>query len=204
MVNLQLETIADTLATLGVRNDSKIIFYDNSKLHSARRAVWMLKIFGHNPQLLYVLDGTLDTWKQYGGKIETGETTINNSRSYQVSLKTEGLRMLSQMKSNAHNPTEQVVDVRHAVRFAGGPETRDDVRLGHIPGSFSFPYVTLFEKNGQWRPIDKIRQQLIGVGIDFKSPIVSTCGSGITAPTLDFVFGLTRTPTACCLQWFME
>ncbi len=187
------QLISDKLSALGVRNDAKIIFYDNSKLHSACRALWMLKMFGHNPQLLYILDGGLDAWEKYNGKTESGEPHVT-AKHYTVNYKNEFIRTLSQMKSNLHNPSEQVIDVRHAVRFAGGPETRPDLRLGHIPGSFSFPYITLFEKDGSWRPVEKIKSQLIASGIDLKSPIISTCGSGLTAATLDFILDLLELP----------
>ncbi|MDR3491068.1 MAG: sulfurtransferase [Gammaproteobacteria bacterium] len=185
--------LSEKLSALGVRNDAKIIFYDNSKLHTACRALWMFKMFGHNPQLLYVLDGGLDSWNKYNGKTESGEPHIT-ARPYKVNFKNEFIRTLSQMKSNLHNPSEQVIDARHAVRFAGGPETSPNLRLGHIPGSFSFPYNTLFEKDGLWRPIEKIKSQLIACGIDLKTPIITTCGTAMTAATLDFVLDLLEHP----------
>ncbi len=189
MLLLDEKIIAEKLSALGIRNDSKIIFYDNSKLHSSCRALWMLKVFGHNPQQLYILDGGLDAWDTYGGKSESGETHVT-TKPYTVHFQLDFLRSLSQMKSNLHNPSEQVIDVRHAVRFAGGPEIRENLRLGHIPGSFSFPYITFFEKNGCWRSLDKIRNQLTGTGVDLKTPIITTCGSSITAPILNFYLDL--------------
>lgn len=96
------------------------------------------------------------------------------------------------MKSNLHHPTEQVIDVRHPVRYAGGPELRPAMRTGHIPGSISFPYFTMFETDGTFKPSERILRQLIGIGVDVNSPIVSTCGSGITSAILNFVLDISN------------
>jgi thiosulfate/3-mercaptopyruvate sulfurtransferase len=183
------EEIGKKLGALGIRSDYKIILYDNSSLHTACRALWMLKSFGHNPQQLYILDGGLNAWNQYGGKTETG-TSNTSVKPYSVMLQPELLRTLPQMKHNFLQASEQVVDVRHAVRYAGGPELRPGLRRGHIPGSFSFPYTTMFDKNGCWKPLEKIRQQFTGISVDINKPIITTCGSGMTAPVLNFALDL--------------
>ena len=99
------------------------------------------------------------------------------------------------MKVNVHTPKEQVIDMRHAVRFAGGPEPRPGMRSGHIPGSFSFPFMTMFDGKQQWKSLDKIRQQLVGISVDFHLPIVSMCGSAMTATILDFALDLLDHPS---------
>jgi thiosulfate/3-mercaptopyruvate sulfurtransferase len=185
MLNLDETHISNTLGQLGIRNDYKIIFYDNSKLHTSCRALWMLKVFGHNPQQLYILDGGFAAWNQYEGKVESGESTVT-PKHYKASLQKQFIRTLSQMKTNLHIPAEQVVDVRHAVRYAGGAEQRPGLRRGHIPLSFSFPYTTLFEKNDCWRPLDRIRQQFTGIGASIHCPTITTCGSAMSAPILNF------------------
>jgi len=185
--------ISEKLSALGIRNDYKIILYDNSSLRSACRALWMFKMFGHSPQLLYILDGGLNAWMQAEGKIESDQSIIS-AKQYTASFQPQYIRTLSQMKENLRHPTEQVVDVRHAVRFAGGPEFRQGLRAGHIQGSFSFPYITLFDTSGYWKPVDRIRQQLTGIGVDLKSPIITTCGSGTTACVLSFALDLLEHP----------
>jgi thiosulfate/3-mercaptopyruvate sulfurtransferase len=181
--------ISEKLSAMGIRNDYKIILYDNSKLHTSCRALWMLKVFGHNPQLLYILDGGLEAWKTYGGKLESGEVNIG-AKTYNASLQKAYIRSLAEIKNNVLTPTEQVVDVRHAVRYAGGPEAKPGLRSGHIPGSFSFPFSTLFDKNDCWRPLDKIRHQYTGIGADLNVTTVTSCGSGMTAPILNFALDL--------------
>jgi thiosulfate/3-mercaptopyruvate sulfurtransferase len=179
----------ETLSAMGIRNDYKIIFYDNSHLHTACRALWMFKCFGHNTNLLYILDGGLNAWVSSGGKVETGEVTPS-AKQYAVNLQSVYLRTLEQMKTNLKNPTEQVVDLRHPVRFCGGPEARAGLRSGHIPGSFSFPYFSFFEKDGTFISQDRVRRKFVDVVIDYHRPIVTTCGSGMTAPILDFLLDI--------------
>ena len=181
--------ITQKLGALGITNEHKIIFYDNSPLYSSCRALWMFKVFGHNPHQLYLLDGGFAAWEKFGGKIESGEPQIA-SRKYDVNFESHFIRTLVQMKTNMHHPKEQVVDMRHAVRFAGGKEHRLGLRSGHIPESYCFPYITMFEQDGTFKPLDKIRKQIFGMGVELNAPIVTMCGSAITAPILNFVLDL--------------
>lgn len=181
--------IKERVSALGITNDNKIIFYDNSSLHTSCRALWMFKVFGHNPNQLYILDGGYNAWEKYGGKVESGESRIT-PKSYTVNFEAHFVRTLVQMKTNLHHPNEQVIDMRHPVRFAGGLEHRLGLRSGHIPGSFSFPYFTMFESDGRWKSLEKIRKQLVGVGINLNKPIITTCGSGMTATILNFALDL--------------
>lgn len=182
--------IAAKVGELGITNEHKIIFYDNSPLHTSCRALWMFKVFGHNPSQLYILDGGFDAWQKYGGKVESGAPKNINPKTYNVNFEAHLIRSLVQMKTNLHHPIEQVVDVRHPVRFAGGVESRVNLRSGHIPNSFCFPYFTMFETDGRWKSIEKIRKQITGIGVNLESPIISTCGSGMTAPILNFALDL--------------
>lgn len=186
--------IADKLGELGITNDHKIIFYDNSSMHTSCRAVWMMKVFGHNSNLLYILDGNISAWEKYGGKVENAEPREVGKKVYNVSYQAHLVRTLLQMKENMHHPHEQVIDMRNPIRYAGGPESRAGLRAGHIPGSFCFPFSTMFESDGRWKPIERIRKQLIGIGVDPSLPIVTTCGSGTTAPILNFALDLMGFP----------
>lgn len=181
--------IAELLGKLGITNEHKIIFYDKSKLHTSCRARWMFTVFGHPAHQLYILNGGYSAWEKYGGKTESGERPIV-PRSYTVNFAAHFIRTLLQMKTNFHHPTEQVIDLRHPVRYAGGPEKRAHLRRGHIPGSFCFPYFTMFEADGQFKPLEKIRKQLKGIGVELEVPIVTLCGSGITAAILNNVLDL--------------
>lgn len=182
--------ISEKIGALGITNEHKIIFYDQSNLRSSCRALWMFKVFGHNPNLLYILDGGYSAWERYGGKAESGSDRPITSKAYHVTFEAHFIRTLMQMKNNLHHPSEQVVDLRHPVRFAGGKETRPTLRQGHVPGSYSFPYFTMFESDGKWKSTDQIRKQLTSLGIDLNVPITTTCGSGMTAAILNFALDL--------------
>lgn len=182
--------LCELISRLGIGHEQKIIFYDNSDLYSSCRALWMFKVFGHSPQLLYLLDGGLNAWERYGGKSELGEARHIPIKNYQVQFQSQYCRTLTQMKVNLHHPQEQVIDLRHPVRYSGGPEIREGLRSGHIPESFCFPYFSLYGQEGLLKPLDKIKKQLYNIGIDLNLPIVTTCGSGITSATLNFVLDL--------------
>lgn len=183
------DLISQKLGALGITPEHKVIFYDNSPLHTSCRALWMFKVFGHNPHQLYILDGGFAAWERFGGKVESNTPQIS-PRQYAVNFQAHLIRTLVQVKTNLHHPSEQVVDMRHPVRYAGGKEHREGVRSGHLPGAYSFPYFTMFEQDGTFKPLDKIRRQFIGVGVDLNTPIVTMCGSGISAPILNFVLDL--------------
>lgn len=189
MLIQDVKEINEKLGALGITNEHKIIFYDRSNAHTSCRACWMLKVFGHNSNQLYILDGGYAAWEKYGGKIETGEPRIN-PKNYAACLDVKYIRTLLQMKENLLNPTQQVVDVRHPVRYAGGAEFRENLRRGHIPGSYSFPYFTMFDNDGFFKPMDKIRKLVSGIGVDLNNPLIATCGSGITSCILDFALDL--------------
>jgi thiosulfate/3-mercaptopyruvate sulfurtransferase len=188
-LNLDEAVLSEALSALGLRPDCKIILYDNSDYHSACRALWMLKVCGHPPQLLYILDGGLKAWQAFGGKVETGETS-HAVKAYSVKLQTKYLRTLEGMKANLRLSSEQVLDARHAIRFTGGPEPRPHLRPGHMPGSFCFPFQGLFDSSGLFLPLEKLKRRLEGIGLSLTHPTITTCGSGMTAPILNFVLDI--------------
>jgi thiosulfate/3-mercaptopyruvate sulfurtransferase len=189
MLLMDEKKISEQLGKLGIRNDYKIILYDNSETRTASRALWMFKVFGHNPQLLYVLDGGFKSWEREGGKIDSGEPSFS-SKTYQAQLQKQFISTLQDVKHNLTASTDQMVDMRHPVRYAGGPEPRPGLRQGHLPGSFCFPYFTLFNKDGTFLNTEKFRKKCIELGIDMNAPIITTCGSGLTAPILNFLLDL--------------
>lgn len=189
MVLLDEKKISEQLGKLGIRNDYKIILYDNSEIHSACRALWMFKVFGHNPQLLYILDGGFKAWEREEGKMASGESFFS-SKNYTVQLQKQFISTLQDIKHNLSASTHQIIDVRHPVRFTGGPEPRPGLRKGNIPGSFGFPYFILFNKDGTFIPLEKLRKKCIELGIDLKAPIITTCGSALTAPIFNFLLDL--------------
>jgi len=194
MLTRDEKLIAAKLGELGITNEHKIMFYDNSSMRTSCRAVWMMKVFGHNTNLLYIMEGGMAAWEKYGGKVEAAEPRAASTKNYTVNFQAQLIRSLLQIKQNLHHPHEQIVDMRNPVRYAGGPESRPGMRAGHIPGSFCFPYATMFESDGRWKPIERIRKQLAGIGVDVNAPIITTCGSGTTAAILNYVLDLLGYP----------
>ncbi|MDA8561830.1 rhodanese-like domain-containing protein [Gammaproteobacteria bacterium] len=189
MIELDENKINEKLGKLGIKNDYKIIFYDNSELHTSARALWMFKVFGHNPQLLYILNGGFKSWQKDGKKTESGESN-HTPKIYTSSIQKQYLNTLSDIKNIVKNSTNQIIDVRHPVRYSGGPEPRDNLRQGHIPGSFCLPFYTLFSKEGNFISAEHLRKKFKDLGVDINAPITTTCGSGLTAPILDFLIDL--------------
>ncbi len=189
MLLLDEKKISEKLGKLGIRNDYKIILYDNSECHTAARALWMFKVFGHNPHLLYILDGGFKAWERDGGKTDTGEPSFS-SKTYNAQLQRQYISTLQDIKNNLTASTHQIVDMRHPVRFTGGPEPRPNLRQGNIPGSFGYPYFILFNKDGSFISQEKLRKKCIELGIDLSAPIITTCGSGLTAPIFNFLLDL--------------
>lgn len=181
-------TVTPAFAALGMLPNQPIVFYDRSELHTACRAYWIFRLWGFSPARLFILDGGFNTYNKQGFIISAGVPTKKATGTPPVvSLQSGLLKTLDQIKDHLHHPKAQIVDLRHPVRFAGGPETRSGVRCGHIPGSFCFPWFVFFNSQGCFLPFEKIFQRLTDIGVDAGLPIITTCGSGITATILNFV-----------------
>lgn len=176
----------------GIQRHHKIVFYDNSALRTSCRAYWILRVAGHPTENLAILNGGLATWEKYSGKIET-ETSPLPAASYELDYQPHLVCDLKAVKAARANNTAQIVDLRHPVRFAGGPELRPGLRQGHIPNSFSFPYLSFINmQDGLFFSIEKIRKNLTDVGVNLDAPIISTCGSGMSAPILNFFLSIMK------------
>lgn len=180
------EKFASRMQSLGLGDGSRIVIYDNSPLKTAARAWWMLRTFGAHD--VAILDGGLAKWQAEGRDTESGKPTLRH-RHFTVWADRKGVRSLDEMKENVETGAEQVVDARSAARFTGEePDPRPATHPGHIPGSKNLPYGELFNADGTWKSADAIRAEFDKAGIDPSKPVVTTCGSGITAAVL--LFGL--------------
>lgn len=178
------EKFASRMQALGLGDGSRIVVYDNSPLHSAARAWWMLTLFGAHD--VAVLDGGFAKWQAEGRPTESGKPVVRH-RHFTVWADTKSVRTQAQMIENLKTKAEQVVDARPAGRFAGTePEPRPGLRSGHIPGSRSVPQTALFNDDGTWKQGDDLAAVFRDAGVDVTRPIVTTCGSGITAAVVAF------------------
>jgi thiosulfate/3-mercaptopyruvate sulfurtransferase len=178
------EKFASRMQSLGLGDGSRIVLYDDSPLKSATRAWWLLKLFGAHDVAL--LDGGIAKWKAEGRPVEEGNHTLRH-RHFTVWRDANVVRTKDQMLANVVSGGEQVADARPAGRFTGEEaEIRPGMASGHIPGSRSLPHSTLFNADGTWKNAAELRASFVAAGIDLDKPLVTTCGSGMTAAVLAF------------------
>jgi thiosulfate/3-mercaptopyruvate sulfurtransferase len=178
------EKFASRMQALGLGDGSRIVVYDNSPLKSAARAWWMLHLFGAHS--VAILDGGFAKWQAEGRQLESGKPVIRH-RHFTVWADTKGVRSLGDMLENLKTRGEQILDARPAGRFAGtDPEPRPGLRGGHMPGAKNLPHGTLFNEDGTWKQGAALKAAYDAAGIDIAKPVVTTCGSGVTAAVLAF------------------
>ncbi|WP_315796690.1 MULTISPECIES: 3-mercaptopyruvate sulfurtransferase [unclassified Bradyrhizobium] len=168
---------------LGVSNGDTVVVYDSGGWVAAPRAWWMFLSFGHTD--VRVLDGGLKKWMAEGRPVESGQVTAALG-TYSAKFDAARVRRIEQMVANLAGNAEQVIDARQAPRFAGEvAEPRPGLRSGHIPGSRNLPYAELFDATtGVMRPLDQLREAFGAAGVDLAKPIVTSCGSGVSAAVL--------------------
>jgi len=180
------EAFAGRMQKLGLGDGVRIVLYDDSPLHSAARAWFLLRRYGARD--VAILDGGRAAWKAQGRRFDSGPVSPE-PRHFTIQAPQAQLRSLADMRANLVGCIEQVADARSPARFAGGePEPRPGVVPGHIPGSLNLHYAKLFDAEGRWKRGDALRAAFTGAGIDLDRPVAATCGSGITAAIL--IFGL--------------
>lgn len=178
----------DTLMTqraqaLGINTDSRVIVYDNSPTHSAARGWWMVRLYGLGASAA-ILDGGLPKWVAEGRATQSGPVTpaIGNA----IARRAPGqVRTKADLIANLASHDAQVLDARGAGRFTGEEaEPRPGMASGHIPGSRNLPSAALFNPDNSMKTGDDLRQLLHDAGIDLDRPVITTCGSGVTAAIL--------------------
>jgi thiosulfate/3-mercaptopyruvate sulfurtransferase len=166
----------------------RIVLYDNSPYRTAARAWFMLSRFGIAN--VAILNGGLQKWLAEDRPVDSGVGSTPNRRP-SIRTNLANVRDLTAMRANLESGAEQMVDARSAARFAGTePDPRKDTAAGHIPGSKNLPIAQLFEPDGTYKSLDKLRAAFAAAGVDIDRPIVTTCGSGVTASVLAFALHL--------------
>jgi thiosulfate/3-mercaptopyruvate sulfurtransferase len=183
------EHFAEKMAYYGIRDSDRVIVYDSNGLSSAGRAWWMLRLFGHDN--VAVLDGGLPKWKAEGHSLQTNPTMVLRGRF--MSLFDPALvRDRAAVLANIRSGREQLIDARAAGRFDGSAEeTWPGRRRGHIPGSRNLPFDQLTDPvTRQLKSAEELRRLFTQAGVDLDRPIVTNCGSGVTACALAFALYL--------------
>ncbi|PCI44493.1 MAG: 3-mercaptopyruvate sulfurtransferase [Alphaproteobacteria bacterium] len=177
------EKMSSCMRKLGIGDGNRVIIYDNSDVRSAARVWFMLKAFGLWD--VAILDGGFQKWKTERLDIED-IPPIPRLRHFTARFNTTKVRDLEHMLENLETGREQVVDARPPGRFAGAdPEPRADMKCGSIPGSCNvFFRMLLNPEDGTFKSPDEIRSIFEAAGLNLKNPVVTSCGSGITASVL--------------------
>jgi thiosulfate/3-mercaptopyruvate sulfurtransferase len=174
---------ADEVGKLGIANDDTIVVYDGAGLGGAPRVWWTFRAFG--AKNVFILDGGLPKWKAEGRPTESG-TAKPAPKQFTAQLDTGRVATTDDVSLALMNKSAQVVDARPADRFRGeAPEPRPGIRSGHMPGAKNVPVTGLIE-NGRLIAPDKIAEKFKAGGVDLDKPMITSCGSGVTAATLWF------------------
>jgi thiosulfate/3-mercaptopyruvate sulfurtransferase len=187
------ERFAAKMAERGIGNGDRVVVYDANGLSSAGRAWWMLRLFGHDNVAL--LDGGLPKWKAEGRPLETAAPAIP-PRRFSARFDPALVRDKEAVRANITAPREQLIDARAAGRFEGtAPETWPGRRSGHIPGSRNLPFDLVTDpQSHQLKSAEELRRLFEAAGVRLDRPIVTSCGSGVTACALAFALHLIGHP----------
>jgi thiosulfate/3-mercaptopyruvate sulfurtransferase len=183
------EQFASAVSRMGIDNDTHVICYDSNSFMASARLWWTFKIFGHDR--VSVLDGGMERWKAEGGPLSSTPPKPS-TKSFHASFRPELLRDLQQMGALSKKTDAQILDARSPGRFAGTePEPRPGLRSGHIPNSRNLFFKSLLnEDSHRFKSTDELGALYRNAGIDVHKPVVTTCGTGVTAAILAFGFYL--------------
>jgi thiosulfate/3-mercaptopyruvate sulfurtransferase len=182
------------VSALGIGKSDTIVVYDGTGLGGAPRVWWTFRIFG--AAKVYILDGGLAKWKAEGRPVESGPPQ-RTPRKFESELNTRVVANVDDVQMALTDKSAQVVDARPAGRFRGTePEPRPGLRGGHMPGAKNVPVTELIE-DGRLIAPEKIKEKFTAAGVDLDKPIITSCGSGVTAATLWFALdAIGKTPKA--------
>jgi len=179
---------AAAVAALGVAAGNHVVVYDTNGLFSAARVWWMFRVFGH--EQVSVLDGGLPAWQAIGGALVSEQTpSVSASTAITAVLDRDRVADRHDVEVCLGDAKTHVLDARSADRFEGlAPEPRAGLRGGHMPGAKSLPFNTLLKVGAgggmRLKSIAELRDLFAGYGIAPGDPIITSCGSGVTAAVI--------------------
>jgi thiosulfate/3-mercaptopyruvate sulfurtransferase len=175
------EALAKAMTALGLGDGMRFVVYDALGLYAAARVWWTLRAYGVED--VRILDGGLPRWIKEGRRLETGDAHPN-PRVFTPRLEGKFVASIDEVREALENGSAQVVDARPAERFRGAvPEPRPGVKSGRIPGSLNLPFVDIIE-HGALKAPDALKAAFAEHKVDLAKPIITTCGSGVTAAIL--------------------
>ena len=178
------------ISSMGIKNEDEIVVYDNSDVISSCRCWYNFIYFGHNPNLVSVLDGGFKKWKLEKKITTNNKTTISKSK-YKSQENKELVKDKNQINTNINKKEFVVIDARGKERFEGKvPEPRKNVRSGSIPNSLCLPYREIINENNTFKNIAEISKKFDEIIETNNENRVFSCGSGITACVLALAYSL--------------
>ncbi|MDA4846699.1 3-mercaptopyruvate sulfurtransferase [Hoeflea poritis] len=172
---------ADHASALGISDTDTIVICDGPGMFTSPRVWWMFRVMGAGN--VFVLDGGIDGWKA-GGRAVSTETPSHSNGTFNPTFDEGAVIRLAEMRDVVDSGASQIADARGGGRFTGEEaEPRPGMRSGHMPGARSVPVFSLSE-NGHLKSLDDLRATLEGAGIDPQGPVITTCGSGVTAAVI--------------------
>ena len=173
------EVFSSRMRALGVGDGAQVVVYDGMGLFSAPRVRWMLQTFGMRD--VKILEGGMPAWVAAGYPTEDGEGRPRDRRHFTARLDNGAVADAGDIARALAGGTVQVVDARSGPRFRGEEaEPRAGVRPGHMPGAKNLHYAAL-QANGRLRDEASLRAAIAEAGVDLGQPVITTCGSGVTA-----------------------
>jgi thiosulfate/3-mercaptopyruvate sulfurtransferase len=175
------QSFSRAMQQLGVGDGMRIVVYDSAGLFSAARAWWTLRAFGARE--VTILEGGLPQWRVEGRSLEQGPVA-RHPRRFTGRLDDSFVAGIDQVRQALADGSAQVLDARPADRFAGkAPEPRPGLRSGHMPGSLSVPAADVISE-GRLKSPEALAAAFENAGVDWTKPIITSCGSGVTAAIL--------------------
>jgi thiosulfate/3-mercaptopyruvate sulfurtransferase len=175
------DVFAAKVGALGIGDGDTVVVYDGFGMFSSPRVWWTFRLFG--ARKVFILEGGLPKWQAERRPTEAGLVT-RPARKFTARMAPDIVAALPRIQSVLADNSAQVVDARPADRFRGEtPEPRPGVRAGHIPGSLNVPYTALV-KDGKLLPPDELRKAFAAGGVDLERPVITSCGSGVSAAAM--------------------
>ena len=171
---------ARLMGELGINNTTRVIFYDQKGLQSSARGWWLMKLFGHENAA--VLDGGLPKWLAEGRATESGDAKPAAPTSYTPDFRADLVKGIGDVKRIIASGNALILDARAKGRFDGtAPEPRPGLPSGHMPGAKSVPFNEFLNADFTMKDAATLRARFAAAGVDGAKPIVTSCGTGVTA-----------------------
>ena len=187
------------MSNMGIKNKDRIVIYDNSDVISSCRCWYNLIYFGHNPNLVHVLNGGFKKWKKEKKTTDKNKVVIETSK-YSCQENINLVKNKKQINENIYKNEFTVIDARSRERFEGKvAEPRKGLRSGSIENSFCLPYSELINEDRTFISKEKIKDKFNLLKVDYSKNLVFSCGSGVTASVLALAYSLINDKYLPCI-----